>query len=249
MQESLSFIESHFGINQNINQHLIPSNNALIPLMMYMIKHKAQIPSQKQLDKITLWFFCASHYGRFSGSSESKLNEDLREFEGTDPVGRWLERIRKERANLLVREFQGRLNNTNRFALYYALIQNDAIDWWNGTKIINTTQIEFHHIFPKKVLQDAKIPPNQINDIRNIAIVSSKANRKISAMPPEKYFASGTIDMRRVVSQFVPDDPEYWKVENYQKFLEKREENIVSALNAKISELERSLETPVIDTR
>ena len=241
LQESLQFIASHFGINQDNSQQLIPSNIALIPLIMYMTNNNARIASEEQTNKIILWFYCASHYGRFSKSTESTLNEDLRELKGPDPVGKWLERIRKERGDLRMREIRGRINKTNLFALYYALRSNEAVDWWKGTKIDDTAKIELHHIFPKKVLRDAGIPDNLINDIRNIAIVSKKANRKISAMPPEKYFKKEIEDMDRVFRQFVPEDPKYWEVENYQGFLETREKNILSALNTRISELEKSL--------
>ena len=140
-----------------------------------------------------------------------------------------------------MRELRGRMNKTNLFALYYALRDNDALDWWQGTKIDNTSKIEFHHIFPKKILRNAGIPDDLINDIRNIAIVSQKANRKIRAMFPEQYFDTEIHDMNRVYSQFIPEDPKYWKIKNYKEFLEKREENIINALNMKISELETSL--------
>ena len=78
VQESFNFITSHFGIDQDIHQKLIPSNIAIIPLMMYMIKYDGEATSAKELNKIILWFYCVSHYGWFSGSSESTLNEDLR---------------------------------------------------------------------------------------------------------------------------------------------------------------------------
>ena len=241
LHESFKFIISHFGINRDTNQHLIPSDIAIIPLMMYMIKNNSRVASAKELNKITLWFYCASHYGRFSTSTESTLNEDLREFKDSDPVKKWLENIRKERGDLKMRELRGRINKTKLFALYYALRQNEALDWWQGTKIDNTSKIESHHIFPKKVLRDAGFPDNLINDIRNIAIVSQKANRKINAMFPETYFDTEIEDRSRLFSQFVPEDPKYWKIENYKEFLEKREEIIINTLNKKISELEKSI--------
>ena len=241
LDESFKFIRSHFGINSDINQQLIPSDIAMIPLMMYMIKNNSRVASSKEINKITLWFYCASHYGRFSTSTESTLNEDLREFKDLDPVKKWLENIRKDRGDLKMRELRGRINRTKLFALYYALRQNEALDWWQGTKIDDTSKIEFHHIFPKKVLRDNGIPDNLINDIRNIAIVSRKANRKISATPPKEYFVTEIEDKNRLFSQFVPEDPKYWKIENYKEFLEKREEIIINALNKKISELEKSI--------
>ena len=241
LRESFDFITSHFGINQDINQNLIPSNTVMIPIMMYMINNNGRIASASELSKITLWFYCASHYGRFSTSAETTLNEDLREFKGEYPVKNWLQSIKKERGGLEMRELRGRINNTNRFALYYALRLNDALDWWQGIKIEDTSKIEFHHIFPKKILRNAGIPDTLINDIRNIAVVSRKANRTISSMPPEQYFETQIEDKGRIYSQFVPDDPKYWKIENYKDFLEEREKNIIKTLNSRIRELENAV--------
>ena len=236
---SLEFITSHFGINHYTNQHLIPSDIAIIPLMMYMIKSNGRIASSGGIDKTVLWFYCASHYGRFSTSTESKLNEDLRELGSSNPVVTWLENIRKERGDLMMREIRGSINRTNLFALYYALVQNGALDWWQGTRVEDTSKIEFHHIFPKKVLRNAGYPNMLINDIRNIAVVSQKANRKINAMRPEMYFENEIEDKSRIFSQFVPQDKAYWRVENYERFLEVREKSIITFLNDRIVNLEK----------
>ncbi len=239
LKQSFDFITSHFGINPDNNTKLIPSDIAIIPLMLYLEKYKGKIATAKELNTLILWFFAASHFGRYSGPTESLLNEDFKALIGEDALKIWLSSIKRERGDLRARELEGRINNTNLFALYYALRRNNALDWWTGNNLNNTANIEFHHIFPKKVLKDAGYPDNQINDIRNIAIVSRKANRKISAMEPEKYFQSEIGDIQRLYSQFVPQDKELWKVENYLKFLEKREESILNSLNKVILELQQ----------
>lgn len=238
LKQSFDFITSHFGINTDNNTKLVPSNIAIIPLMLYLQKNKGKIATAKELNNLTLWFFEVSHFGRYSTSTESTLNEDFSALGKPDTLSIWLESIKKIRGDLKIRELDGRINNTNLFALYFALRKNNALDWWTGNNLNNTANIEFHHIFPKKVLKEAGYPDNQINDIRNIAIVSRKANRKISAMEPEKYFQSEIGDMQRIHSQFVPTEKELWKVENYSKFLKKREENILDLLNKIILELQ-----------
>lgn len=240
LRASFDFIASNFGIHEENNAKLLPSTSAIIPLMMYLVKTSGRISTSHELNLLTLWFFAASHFGRYSGPTESLLNEDFKALIGNNPIEIWLNSIKRDRGNLEVRDLQGRINNTNLFALYYALRKNNAIDWWSGTDLNNTANVEFHHIFPKKVLKDAEYSDIQINDIRNIAIVSRKANRKISAMEPEKYFSSEIGDMNRVYSQFVPSDPKYWKIENYLEFLTKREEAIIDKLNKSLQELEKS---------
>lgn len=239
LKQSFCFITSHFGINADNNTKLIPSDIAIIPLMLYLEKRNGQLSTEKELNNLILWFFAVSHFGRYSVSTESTLNEDFKALQSSNTLELWLNSIKKERADLNVRELEGRINNTNLFALYYALRKNNALDWWTGNNLNNTANVEFHHIFPKKVLKDAGYPDNQINDIRNIAIVSRKANRKIRAMEPEKYFESEIGDIQRVYSQFVPQDKKLWKVENYLQFLQKREETILTFLNNVISDLQK----------
>ena len=235
LESTFNFLTSEFGINQDNNEKLIPSNNALVPLMMYLVKNNSKIPTQKHLEDLSRWFFCASHYGRYSSSPESALSEDLKAIQEDNALEILQSKISRDRGGNAMRELQGRINNTNKFALHYAIRKNNALDWWEGTKIENTGKIEFHHIFPKKVLRDAGYSDVLINDIRNIAIVSRKANRTISDMKPEKYFTEEVGDMNRVFSQFVPEDNKFWKVENYEEFLQEREKRIISFVNEMIS--------------
>ena len=238
LNNTFNFITSNFGITEDNNLKLIPSEIVLISLMMYFIKTDGKIPTSIDLEKLILWFFSASHYGRYSGPTESVLNEDLRALKNPDPVTTWLAAIQKERGGLEMRELLGRINSTNLFALYYALRTNNALDWWTGNSLSNTSNIEFHHIFPKRVLRDAGYPDNQINDICNIAIVSRKANRTISAMKPEEYFETVIQDKNRLYSQFIPSDAKFWKVENYLDFVKQREKNIIEHLNRSIKKLD-----------
>ena len=241
LENTFNFIISEFGINENNNLKLIPSEIALIPLMMYHHKYDGKVSTTSDLEKLSFWFFTASHYGRYSGTTESTLNEDLKALQEDDPLSTWVENISKDRGGLDMRELRGRINNTNLFALYYAIRKKDALDWWSGTKIENTNNIEFHHIFPKKVLRDEGYPDNMINDIRNIAIVSRKANRKISAMKPKEYFTQEIGEMNWLFSQFVPKDEKFWEVNNYKEFLEEREKNIILFLNKRISKYSSNL--------
>lgn len=237
LQQSFDFITSHFGINADNNSKLVPSEIVLISLMLYLEKKKGKLATSKELNTLILWFFSASHFGRYSRSTESSLNEDIRGLLSENTLEIWLQAIKKERGDLNVRELEGRINSTNLFALYYALRKNNAIDWWTGNNLNNTANIEYHHIFPKKVLKNAGYSDTQINDIRNIAIVSRKANRKISAMEPEKYFVTEIGDIDRLYSQFVPKDKKFWQVKNYVDFLKEREELITNSLNTIIRDL------------
>ena len=229
-----NFLTSHFGINVDNNEKLIPSNNALIPLMMYFVKTNGKISTKNDIDNLSKWFFMASHYSRYSSSPETALNEDLKLLQENTTLVPLQDKISNDRGGMKMRELRGKINKTNRFALYFAIRKNNALDWWTGTKIENTIKIEFHHIFPKKILRDANYSDVMINDIRNIAIVSKKANGAISSMYPINYFPQEIGDMDRVYSQFVSHNDKLWDVKNYKNFLKDRGNKIISFINEQL---------------
>ena len=58
-------------------------------------------------------------------------------------------------------------------------------------------------------------------------------NRKLSDTPPEKYFVDKKYisDIDRIYTQFVPNDPKFWKIKNYKDFLKERGRLITEKLN------------------
>ena len=153
---------------------------------------------------------------------ETALNEGLKLLQENTTLVPLQDKISNDRGGMKMRELRGKINKTNRFALYFAIRKNNALDWWTGTKIENTIKIEFHHIFPKKILRDANYSDSMINDICNITIVSKKANGAISSMYPIDYFPQEIGNMDRVYSQFVSHNDKLWDVKNYKNFLEDR---------------------------
>nr|AIF21498.1 hypothetical protein [uncultured marine thaumarchaeote SAT1000_05_A05]AIF21620.1 hypothetical protein [uncultured marine thaumarchaeote SAT1000_05_B05] len=142
------FLATNFDINENNNSNLIPSENAFLLLHSYLLDKDNQL-SQKEKDGLKLWTFSALHHSRYSGSSESSLNEDLKGLQTTKPIDRWLEVIRQDVGSLDVKEIGSKMNNTSRFSLFFALALNDALDWRSGSKIQANDANEDHHIFPK----------------------------------------------------------------------------------------------------
>lgn len=66
----------------------LPSLNALIPLAAYFAQHPAIAPDVER--GLLRWFYLASMRGRYSGSPETAMDEDLKAVVGPDPVGeRW----------------------------------------------------------------------------------------------------------------------------------------------------------------
>ena len=243
ISQTQSFLTDNFGIDQKNNLNLISSANVFLILVNYFAYTNNQLPT-KNSELLRLWTFLAFHHGRYSGQSQSKTNEDLRALQPktTDTIKTWIQSIKDVNGSLQVKQLGEKTNNTSMFTLFFALQLNKADDWWSGTSIKSIKDIEFHHIFPTNVLT-GNYKADEINDPRNKAIVSLQINRKLSDTPPEKYFVDKKFisDIDRIYSQFVPNDPELWKVKNYKSFLEERGKLIMKKLNDFVSKEEAKI--------
>jgi hypothetical protein len=175
----------------------------------------------------------ASFWGRYTGATEAKLDEDLRALEKSiQPIDTWIQHIVKEKRRLYVDldDLKGKFTKNKLLLLYFLVQRNRSLDWFSATDLKDTDTIELHHIFPKRVLRTMEnITDDEINDVRNIAFISTKANRSISSKEPADYFKD--IDEERLKSQLIPLDKALHKKEAYHEFLQRRGEMIITSLN------------------
>ena len=135
------------------------------------------------------------------------------------------------------------LENCNSRSTYFktmflAFHEREATDW-RSQLIISLRHkgakhsIQFHHIFPQKVLKSHDLPDNKINDICNLAFISGETNRKISDKEPSIYLPEivGKMGQDALTKQSIPTDLALWKVEAYDDFLARRREMVAKRLN------------------
>jgi len=143
------------------------------------------------------------------------------------------------RLDVTPEELEGRNQRSALFkTMFLAFQAADARDWRSNLVIAlshvgNAHQLQFHHIFPKAVLKSTATT-RETDDIANLAFISGKANRKISAKEPALYFpevrkANGEQPFE---SQCIPTDPEVLTIERYKAFLAERRRLITERLNA-----------------
>lgn len=116
---------------------------------------------------------------------------------------------------------------------------------------IASAELQLHHIFPFDfMVKDNKARPyqegkgltlhqyrDQINDIANITFLSRTKNVQIGNVAPWQYFENETTrDMRK--AHFVPEDKNLWKLENFDKFLDRRRRMLAKAMNSLLRALD-----------
>ncbi|MCF6227425.1 MAG: DUF262 domain-containing protein [Planctomycetes bacterium] len=218
-----------------------------IPVIVrYLDQHKGMM-DEKERDKLLFWYVQSSMWGRYSGSTESYLDKDLEALEGEDGgLDKLLEQLRLWHGSMRTEpaHFQG-WNRGARFypVLYMITRMGQAKDWGTGLELKanllgKMNALEVHHIFPKALLYKNGFTKSQVNALANFCFLTKDTNLKISDRPPEEYFPEiENAHPGALASQWIPDDPELWKIENFPKFLEARKVLLAAEVNRRMEEL------------
>lgn len=207
---------------------LLPSEAVLVPLVLYLKQKNGRLSSDETKDLIS-WFLLASFWGRYAGATDTQLDEDIKDIKKENNLQGLFKNLKNKvgRLKISTDDFVGS-GNDKKLLLYVICKEEGATDWFKGHKI-TTSDIQYHHIYPRSLLKKRGIDGNLINDISNIAFLTEKANKTILNKEPSEYLKD--IDEEKLKKQFVPLDKELWKLENYEKFLEKRRQIIVDKIN------------------
>ena len=216
----------------------LPSLNALIPVVAFFDRYANIVPNV-ELDLLR-WFYVASLRGRYSGSFETALDEDLKALFSDDPIGNLMKSVvpSGQSINVSAEEFDDAGARNPLFALTYAVARKrSAKDWFTGVSLATDVvgedhDVQVHHIFPKALLKQVGVSRRDRDEIANLAFLAARPNRKISARPPEQYLLEiADKHPDRLEAQCIPMDHSLWKLEHYQDFLKIRREMLASAVN------------------
>lgn len=236
---ALSFLKNNTLI-EDLSQ--LSSPFIILPLAVLSTLRDEKISKLEQ-DALVRWIYASHSFGHYSrGSSESILDADLSVlFKKKGTVDNLLELLERQfgRMTFNVGDIRGKGKRSPLFPMaYLAVKKNDGKDWFTGLAINKNSKgkshkIEFHHIFPRKILQDAGYEKSEINEIANMAFIGGRTNRRISASNPAEYLEKIVAERgeEALTSQFVPIDRNLWKVENYRQFLEARRELLICRIN------------------
>lgn len=242
---------AEFGIS---SPRLLPSTNSLIPL--FVLHYRWGDKGGYSFSSVLYWFLLANRDGRYSGSAITSLNEDVRTITEATSLAEALVELRKRlrmSPEILDEEFLNRYDRAgNRFLrlmLYLVLFREEARDWVNRTRLgYDKTggplsagfQPQWHHIFPRKILKDAKTPDDEIHALANITVLNESTNvKKLLSKPPKHYIEeygvnSGLLREHAVPETFVNDTD--WSTDNYQDFLIERAQLLARKAEALLHE-------------
>jgi hypothetical protein len=234
-----NFVISNLGIT---NLSHLSSPFLLIPIAVYSVLKNGKLTPDEEKN-ISKWFFLAHMRGHYSmGSSESILEADLsilfKKKSLEDLIGQLQQHVKKFTVDS--GDLSGKGIRSPFFSmLYFVLEKAGAKDWFSGLKLSDrhagkAHKLQYHHIFPKSLLKDARYERREINEIANMAFIGGKTNRHITNKEPKVYFEKEVIAKRgedALTSQLIPLDKSLWEISNYNGFLLYRRQAVADAIN------------------
>lgn len=197
-------------------------------------------------DKVLYWYVHSALWGRFSGSTETYLQQDYEAAErgGVDALISTLERVRGGRLAVSPDDFAGSTRGSRFYPLLYLLTRVDgARDFGSGLELRaellgKLTSLQVHHIFPKALLRKHGFDRNEINALANFCFLTQDTNIKIGMRDPVDYLPEVQAKHPGVLeSQWIPTDPELWQVQRYTDFLAARRELLAASAQSFLESL------------
>ena len=241
-----------YVVNVLRNEANIPSSDyintrdALIPFISYVDKFEREISHENKLQFLR-WLNAAMMWARYSGSSDTTIERDLSLLDSQSPTDDLMQEIIDDRGRIEVQptDLEGRGKRTRRF---YNMVQiitraNNPVDWTTGEPLVGSFRLESHHIFPKSELYNVYDSGKSdhtklVNEIANRAFITGETNKKLSNKLPEEYLPQ-VLERHpsALKSQYIPETPELWKLENYEDFLVRRRDLLADAINDYMEDL------------
>ena len=230
------------------------TSKAAFPVMVkYLDNNGGRFTDQAAMARLLHWYVSVAIWGRFSGPTETVVNQDLAALNDSDPVVALLRNLRISQGERSVTHENFDLSYTK--ARFYPLLYmmsriQDARDWGTGNRLRHHslgdyTNLELHHIFPKAYLRRHGISSKDADNLGNIAFQTRETNRAIGDSGPVEYMSEVATNWPGALeSQWIPAIPDLWQVENYYGFLDARRRLLADSANTMLDTLRAGMIPP-----
>jgi hypothetical protein len=236
-KESINYVINLLGDRWNLyGSDLIPSQTAITTMAFFCGVKNLDIDRSEQ-DSMLKWFLLATYWGRYSGATETRLNEDIEVIkESTDPWSKLLSKIKNMSGRLIPsnEDYQGA--ETDKLLLLYVLLKEKDATSLLSTQQLRSDMVQVHHIFPKALLK-GDYPEELVEDIANKTFIIGKENLRIGNKEPIEYLWGRVAD-NVLEAHFIPRHSSLLKKEKFQEFLKERRRLIIEDLNKYFKEIE-----------
>jgi hypothetical protein len=223
-KDACGMVKSELGL---VNMDILWSGALLVPVIAMLATTPVKT---RNPEAMMAWLALAALLHRYSRSSDTALDQDLKACRADDPIGALLANLRQHRPSLAAkaRDFAGTLQDRSGLLAVYIACKNRGIrDFCTGQKVLLQDDIDRHHILPRRQFPEAIRA--QADNVANIAFITSDVNKAISYSGPEVYLSE--IEPAILVSQCVPEDHELWRVRRAEAFFGARRKLLADSFN------------------
>ncbi len=233
----LNLVSSRLGLDHD---RVLGSRYSFPLLARYVDERGGRLNDPRERDKLLYWYIHTFLWGRYAGSTESILSQDLRALRSTAPLDQLIGLLSQNRGDLRIREndFLGWSMGARFYPLLYMMTRTGhARDWNTGIKLSGhllgrLSGLEVHHIFPKDLLYKSDYARSDVNALANFTFLTKETNLLVTNRNPSEYLEE--FDARNpgvLESHWIPMDRNLWQMENYEDFLAVRRELLANAAN------------------
>ena len=229
-EQAIGLIRSEFGL---VNMDILWSGALVVPLIALCANTP---PRQRDSRELAGWLALAALCRRYSGSSETALDQDLRACRAPDPIGAVLTNLRTGKTLLTAEpeDFSGALaDRSGLLTLYVACMNRGLLDFYTGGKVLLQNNVDRHHILPRAQFAEALRP--KADNIANMAFIAGDVNKSIGQAGPEVYL--GKVKTGVLQSQCIPTDSVLWRIDQAEPFWQARRELLAGSFNEYVSKV------------
>jgi hypothetical protein len=244
-KRALKHLVADFADYGILSNDPMPTETALVTMTALLEKYP-----NEAFGPSLYWFLQASRFSRYSGSSTTALDEDLRDINESATLDVALlnllsrfDHSRQLTAEDFLRDYVD--SRFGRFLLYLLVYANGARDWdehghrlgFEGHDLLADFRPQWHHIFPRKLLESHKVNNDKIDALANIAVIGPNINIRISAKDPMDYIQKYKITGEKLAQQFIEPEIRSTSVADYEQWLNERAQRLADAGNSFLGKL------------
>lgn len=232
----LDTVVSRIGLD---NDQVLGSRYSFPLLARYLSQRGGRLDNRLERDQLLYWYIHTFLWGRYAGSTESVLNQDLNVIHSPEgALERLIQQLRQNRGDLRLapNDFRGWGQNNRFYPFLYILTRSDhARDWASGedmTRDRARPALQLHYIFPKEALYERQYTRPEANAIANYAFVTAGGAALAGKRQPLDYLEE--LEHRHpgiLASYWIPGDRQLWHPERFREFLAVRRELLAKAAN------------------
>ena len=221
----------------------IPTVATFPAIARYLSRHDGRFKTAADEAKALAYHLTATGWGVYHGSTDNQIDQDVQAADSDDPWEHLYQNARTKIGEPVADPIRFKINRRGGrfFPIVHVLqMQPNVRDFLTGNPIreYSHDELQQHHIFPRAHLQSRGTDRDDLETIGNIALISGSSNEALKDKPPEIYLRDiDNADSQMLNDHCIPRDPELWKMENYEKFLDKRRALLADATNKLMAKL------------